>query len=140
MPLHQESPAPVGAEEGAKAPGGQPLRVKKGPRRNHSTGERSLATTKVNGPPLRERVVVMWNKSSDASIAGLVRQSRSRVSASRLGSAAVRSWVSNLPVHHNGPFAIFAIFFDDRNRLRGLEFILFDQRRVSFSIGMNGAA
>jgi hypothetical protein len=91
----------------------------------------------------------MWNKSGDASIAGLVRQSRSRVSASRVGSAAVRSWLSNLPVHHNGPFAIFAIFFDDRNRLDlrdllhrnrlgRLEFILFDQSRVSSAVGMNG--
>jgi hypothetical protein len=80
----------------------------------------------------------MWNKSGDASIAGLVRQSRSRVSASRVGSAAVRSWLSNLPVHHNGPFAIFAIFFDDRNRLGRLEFILFDQSRVSSAVGMNG--
>jgi hypothetical protein len=46
----------------------------------------------------------------------------------------------SLPVHHNGPFAVFAIFFDDRNGLRRLEFVLFDQRRVSFSIGMNGPA
>jgi hypothetical protein len=46
----------------------------------------------------------------------------------------------SLPVHDNGAFAVFAIFFDDRNRLRRLEFIFFDQRRVSFSIGMNGPA
>jgi hypothetical protein len=101
----------VGAEEGAKAPGGQPLRVTRKGRAEIAAPESGRSPQQKLRPPLRERVVVMWNKSGDASIAGLVRQSRSRVSASRVGSAAVRSWLSNLPVHHNGPFAIFAIFF-----------------------------
>ena len=105
MVLHQEPQLRWGLKSGAKAPGGQPLRV------TSTKGRAEITASESCRSPQQKLAVLRF--------AGARR---------------------NLPVHYNGPFSVVAISFDHRNRLRRLELILFDLRRVPFTIRMNSSS